>query len=322
MTAHRRGTPDTDASDTAGPAAPDDTADTAGARTRGLSVRIPASTGRRRAWVHAATDVDLHLRPGTTTALVGESGCGKSILASALCGLLPAGSHVRGAITVLGRDMTGARERDWRPLRGSAVGLAAQSAAAAFTPVRTIGSQLAEAIEAARDADARTGSDLPALLASVELDAAVADLYPHELSGGMAQRVAVASALAGRPDVIVADEPTAGLDPRLTARVLELLRSAAAAGAAVLVITHDLQALEATDTADRMAVMYASRIVEQGPADRIFANPAEPYTRALLAALPSRGLHPIPGLPPELTDAPAHHRFTDRLRAADTEETG
>src|SRR5699024_8649462 len=145
------------------------------------------------------------------TALVGESGCGKSILASALCGLLPAGSHVSGAITVLGRDMTGARERDWRPLRGSAVGLAAQSAAAAFTPVRTIGSQLAEAIEAARDADARTGSDLPALLASVELDAAVADLYPHELSGGMAQRVAVASALAGRPDVIVADEPTAGL---------------------------------------------------------------------------------------------------------------
>lgn len=295
-------------------------ADTAGAAVRGLTVRIPTRASLRRAWVYAATDVDLRLLPGTLTALVGESGCGKSILASALCGLLPPGTRVAGTITVRGRNMTGAREHDWRPLRGRVVGMAAQSAAGSFTPVRTVGSQLAEAIEATRDADTRTDCDVTALLESVELDATVADLYPHELSGGMAQRTAVASALAGRPNVIVADEPTAGLDPELTAHVLGLLRSAADAGTAVLVITHDLQALEATSAADRIAVMYAGRIVEQGPAPRILDRPADLYTRALLAALPSRGLHPIPGLPPELTDPSPHHRFADRLRSAGATE--
>ncbi|WP_182345786.1 ABC transporter ATP-binding protein [Tomitella gaofuii] len=291
----------------------------AAATVRGLTVRIPARVGRRRAWVHAATDVDLDLAPGTVTALVGESGCGKSILASALCGMLPDGTRTAGTTTIDGRTMTGAKEKDWRRLRGRTVALATQSAAASFTPVRAIGPQLAEVLHAvgvtgsARGAPARAA--VADLLARVHLGPDTARLYPHELSGGMAQRVAVAAALAGAPPVLVADEPTAGLDPGLAAHVLGLLREAADGGAAVLLITHDLQSVESTGVADHCAVMYAGRIVERGTTGSVFSAPAHAYTAALLAALPSRGLHPIPGAPPELTDLDPQHDFAARLRA-------
>lgn len=293
----------------AAPAAPAGPA----AELEGYTVRIPTRDGRIRRSVHAATDVTLALAPGTLTALVGESGCGKSILASALCGLLPGAAAARGTLRIAGRDMAAAGERHWRELRGRAVGLAAQSAATSLTPVRTVGSQLDETIRAL-GADTTT----PVLLEHVGLGREVADLFPHELSGGMAQRVAVAAAIAGNPPILVADEPTAGLDPELTARILALLRARADAGAAVLLITHDLQALETTGVADTLAVMYAGRIVETGPAAVVLAAPAEDYTAALLAALPTRGLHPIPGMPPELTDLPDSYTFADRLAAAET----
>ncbi|WP_420879054.1 ABC transporter ATP-binding protein [Rhodococcus sp. (in: high G+C Gram-positive bacteria)] len=271
-----------------------------------VTVRIPTAAGV----VHAATGVSLTLPPGQITALVGESGCGKSILASVLCGLLPTAARCTGTLTIAGHDMSTATERHWRRLRGRTVGLAAQSAAASFTPNRTIGRQLAETIAAV---DAAT--DPAVLLEQVGLDPHTQHLYPHELSGGMAQRVAVAAAITADPPLLVADEPTAGLDPDATSTILGLLRSHADRGAAVLLITHDLHALETTGVADQIAVMYASRIVETGRAAAVFASPQHEYTRALLAALPARGLHPIPGMPPELTDLNPTYTFADRLAA-------
>ncbi|MFE6968329.1 ATP-binding cassette domain-containing protein [Isoptericola sp. NPDC057653] len=280
-------------------------------RVRGLTLRLPA--GDR--WVHAATDVDLDLRAGEITALVGEAGCGKSVLAACLCGLLPAGARATGSVRVLGAELLGAPERRWRRVRGRVVGLSLQSGASSFTPVRTLGAQLAETLAAVAPRAGGAASGVPELLARVGLDPADAALYPHELSGGMAQRAGLAGALAGDPDVLLADEPTAGLDPALTARVLRLLRAVADAGTAVLLVTHDLQALETTAVADRLAVMYAGRVVEEGAADDVLRAPRHDYTAALLGALPSRGLVPIPGTPPELTDLDPATSFADRLRA-------
>ncbi|APE12759.1 ABC transporter ATP-binding protein (plasmid) [Rhodococcus sp. 2G] len=268
-----------------------------------LTVRIHTRAGV----VHAATEVSLALASGTITALVGESGCGKSILASALSGLLPAGSLRRGTIIVDGRDMSRARERHWQTLRGRTVGFAPQSAAASFSPIRTIGRQLTETISALD-----TATTVEALLGHVGLPPHLQHSYPHELSGGMAQRIGLAAALCADPPLLLADEPTAGLDPQATAHVLRLLRAHADRGAAVLLITHDVQALENLGVADDIAVMYAGRIVEAGPATTVLNQPSHDYSRALLAALPSRGLHPIPGLPPELTNLDPTYTFADR----------
>lgn len=273
-----------------------------------LTVRLPAGG---RSWVHAATGVDLSLWPGALTVLAGESGSGKSMLTAAMCGLLPVGAQVSGSIRIGAEQLRGADTRRWRRIRGRHIGLAPQSAATSFTPVRTLGRQIQEVIRA-------TGStaSVPVLLDDVGLPPQTADLYPHQLSGGMIQRAAVAAALAGQPEILLADEPTTGLDPDLAERILRLLHQVAAAGTAVLVITHDLQLIESTALADRLAIMYAGRIVESGPAADVLAEPQHEYTRALLAALPSRGLHPIAGMPPELTDLSPQYTFADRVRAA------
>lgn len=281
----------------------------------GLTVRIPTRLRRRPAWVHAATDVDLDLHAGRVRALVGESGCGKSILASTLLGVLPAGTVTSGSVRLGDLDLLEADEAALRAVRGRRIGLVTQSAATTLTPTRTVGAQLAETV------DALAGPLPPsALLARVDLDDGVLARYPHELSGGMAQRAALAFALAGDPEVLVADEPTASLDPALTERVLTLLRECADAGAAVLLITHDLRSLVSTGTgaviADDLSVMYAGRIVESGPAGRVLDAPEHAYSRALLGALPENGLVPIPGVPPSLTDLADDVTFETRLREA------
>lgn len=246
--------------------------------------------------VHAATDVGLGVESGTITALVGESGCGKSIVASAVMAMLPAGSSVSGTVTVktASRAVNVFSDSDFR---GRDVALIPQSASSHLTPVRTARSQLEEAISVLSSRHAADD-----LARTVGLDPRDLDCYPHELSGGMAQRVAIAGALVGDPAVIVADEPTANLDVELTDRVLGLLRRSADDGAAVLLITHDLSSLIRTGVADRVAVMYASRIMETGPAESVLTDPLHDYTLDLLDALPSRGLNPMPGTPPLLTD--------------------
>ncbi|PTR21856.1 oligopeptide/dipeptide ABC transporter ATP-binding protein [Rhodococcus sp. OK519] len=270
---------------------------TAALTVDGLTVRIPVGSGV----VHATTDVSLDLDAGRVHALVGESGCGKSIVASAACGLLPSHARVSGSIRLNADgdsvEMVGAPERALRPVRGRRIALVPQSAATYLTPVRTVGSQLDET---RRHLESRFG--VVELLDRVGLAAGCRDLYPHELSGGMAQRAAIAFALAGDPEVIVADEPTSSLDPALTEKILTLLDACAAAGAAVLLITHDIAAV--AGHADTASVMYAGRILESGPAAEVLDDPWHDYTRDLMAALPHNGLHPMPGSPPELTDLP------------------
>ena len=258
-----------------------------------MSVRF--LLGRRGA-VRAVTDASLSLRPGQVTALIGESGCGKSVLAAALLGLLPANAQVRGrALLADGTDLLSASDEELTQVRGRQVGLVPQSAATHLTPVRTARSQLAETV---RELGGRRGVEELAL--QVGLRPEQLDHYPHELSGGMAQRVALALALAGDPPLLIADEPTTGLDRPLVERTVDLLAEAAGQDRAVLLITHDLAA--ARRVATDVAVMYASRIVESGPADKVFADPWHPYTAGLLRALPENGFQPIPGQPPVLSE--------------------
>lgn len=284
-------------------------------RVRGLTVRIPTLERGRAAWVHAATDVDLDLHSRRLHGLVGESGCGKSVLASALVGMLPAGTTVDGSVTVAGTDVGQAvadpAAKAWRGLRGRIVGSVAQSSGTFLTATRTVGSQLQETLVALSGRS--THSEL---LSRVDLAPGVAESFPHELSGGMAGRVAVAFALAGDPDILLADEPTAGLDPDGARHLMQLLRRCAQEGAAVLLITHDLDLLLDTEAADDLSVMYAGRIVEHGSAHEVLSTPRHAYTRALLGALPRGGLRPIPGMPPSLCDLRPEVDFASRLREA------
>lgn len=218
--------------------------------------------------------VDLSVAPGAVTALIGESGCGKSLVAAALCGLLPPGTVGSGEVTVDGRTLV-SRDPAWAAVRGSVVGLVPQSPDTSFTPVRTVRSQIDEAVRVL--GGTRSAQQLAA---AAGLPARALDLYPHELSGGMAQRAAVAAATAGAPTVLVADEPTSALDPHTARGVLGLLRARADAGAAVLVITHDLRSVLETGC-DSVAVMRAGRVLLQGPPGAVQADPVHSeYVRA------------------------------------------
>lgn len=220
-----------------------------------LSVEI--ETGRRHR-VRVLDHVDLALPAGSVTALIGESGCGKSMVAAALAGLLPPGSHAAGVVRI-GELELGSADRRWRGVRGAQVGSVPQSAATSLTPVRTLGSQLAEVVAALG------GSRTPEqLCAQVGLPADALACYPHELSGGMAQRASVAAAIVAQPAVLVADEPTSALDPELAYGIWELLGRLADAGTAVLAITHDLETLTAADVASSVAVMRDGAIIATG----------------------------------------------------------
>ncbi|WP_278314639.1 ATP-binding cassette domain-containing protein [Lolliginicoccus levis] len=260
-----------------------------------LTVRIPLRDGRV---VHALSGITLHLRPGTITALIGESGCGKSMLAAALMRLLPPRARTTGTARLTTPsgviDVLSPQCR-----RGSDIGLVPQSPATSFTPVRTVGSQIHETI------NELGGNHEPRALAErAGLPPELLHRYPHELSGGQAQRAAIAAALAGDPTVLIADEPTSQLDPALARGTHQLLRDLASTGSTILLISHDLAALQRDVVADHIAVMHASRLMEEGPAADVLADPWHDYTRGLLAALPERGLRPLPGQPVSLIDLP------------------
>lgn len=246
----------------------------------GLTVDI-AIRRRGTATVRVLDGVDLDVPAGRVTALVGESGCGKSLVAAALSGLMPPGSRVSGRILLDGAEIPHGDEREWRRLRGRHVGLVPQSAATSFTPVRTIGAQLGEVC--GRLAADRTPAQL---CAAVALPADALRRYPHELSGGMAQRAAVAAAIAGRPALLLADEPTSALDPANAAVVWRLLGEAAAEGAAVLAITHDMPSLLRAAVCTDVAVMANGVVRQQLPLAEALASD-DPYTRALLRAVPA-----------------------------------
>ncbi|MFI8343858.1 oligopeptide/dipeptide ABC transporter ATP-binding protein [Streptomyces sp. NPDC085639] len=273
-------------------------------------------------YVEAVTDASLRLAPGECLVLVGESGCGKSVLASALLGLLPANAETAGSARLAdGTDLLAADERTLaETVRGRRVGLVPQSPAAHLTPVRTIRSHLRETVRELTGTRGRTALRAAAEAAAerAAFPATHLDRHPHELSGGLAQRAATALALVGGAPLLLADEPTTGLDRDLVLRTVDELRAhTGAAGRALLMITHDLAAAERI--ADTVAVMYAGRIVETGPAEAFFGapGPRHPYARGLLDALPDRAFTPVPGAPPELGALPAGCAFAARCAAAD-----
>ncbi|GIH67238.1 dipeptide ABC transporter ATP-binding protein [Microbispora siamensis] len=251
----------------------------------GLSVDFAT----RRGVVRAVRDVDLSLRAGECLAVVGESGSGKSVTARALLGLAGAGARVRArTLSFEGRDLRRLSGREWRRLRGRRIGYVLQDALTSLDPLRRVGHEVAEALEvhglAGRD-------DLDDQVIGLLAEAGVPDpdvrflQYPHELSGGLRQRALIASAIAARPSLLIADEPTTALDVTVQAQVLDLLRARARAGTAVLLISHDLAVV--ARLADHVAVLYAGLVVERGPADALLRAPAHPYTADLLAAVPA-----------------------------------
>jgi oligopeptide/dipeptide ABC transporter ATP-binding protein len=269
--------------------------------------------------VPAVDDVSFEIRPGETLGLVGESGSGKSVTAFSIMRLVQPPGRIRsGRVRFNGRELLDLSERDMRRVRGAEIALIFQEPMTALNPVFTIGDQIRETLlvhgRATRhDAHAQA----IALLEAVRIPDAASRVgdYPHQLSGGMRQRVLIAMALSCRPSLVIADEPTTALDVTIQAEILDLLREQKAAlGLSLLLITHDLGVI--ADTADRVAVMYAGRIVETGPVRDIFRRPQHPYTRGLLASMPGgapgRRLRAIEGAVPLLGALPPGCAFNPR----------
>ena len=271
---------------------------------RDLTIRFPMQSGNVATPV---SHVSFRIERGETLALVGESGSGKSLTGLALLGLVPPPGYLDAKTRILldGGDIAGLSGESIRTIRGRRIGIVFQDALTSLTPVLTIGSQLNEAITAHRRMSSAAARDAAiALLGEVGLPdpAATYAAYPHELSGGQRQRALIAIALAGQPDLLIADEATTALDVTIQAQVLETLdRLRATRGMAVLLITHDLGIV--AGRADRVAVMYAGQIVEEAATVQLFQAPAHPYTRALFRAIPriettALELTPIPGSVP------------------------
>lgn len=253
--------------------------------------------------VAAVSGVSLEISAGEFVGVVGESGSGKSVTARAVLGLLPPGTRVTGSIRFRGEELLGAPQRQLRRVRGGAVGFVFQDALAALDPVYTVGDQLTEALLAHREMSRAAARRRAAeLLAEVRIPRPVEhlDRYPHQLSGGMRQRVVIATALIADPDLVIADEPTTALDVTVQRQILDLLAETCAnRSAAVMLITHDLAIV--AETCDRVAVFYGGLVVEEAPVVPLFDDARHPYTRALLRSLPRLGdsspFEPIPGNP-------------------------
>jgi oligopeptide/dipeptide ABC transporter ATP-binding protein len=267
----------------------------------------------------AVDDLSFTLREGETLGLVGESGSGKSVTALSIMRLVqPPGRITRGRILFKGRDLLALSEAEMRRVRGAEIGLIFQEPMTALNPVFTVGDQIRETLLVHGRATRREAAlRAVELLEAVRIPDAAARVhdYPHQLSGGMRQRVLIAMALACRPSLVIADEPTTALDVTIQAEILDLLREMKALfNLSLLLITHDLGVV--AETADRVAVMYAGRLVEQGPVRSIFRNPLHPYTRGLLASIPGgpRGerLRAIEGAVPMLGQLPAGCAFQPR----------
>jgi oligopeptide/dipeptide ABC transporter ATP-binding protein len=270
-------------------------------------------------------EVSFDIAEGEVLGVVGESGSGKSMTALAIMGLLPEGGRVdAGTIAFEGRDVTQLPEREMERLRGARMAMIFQDPTASLNPVLTVGEQIAEVLRRRRRLSRRDAqAEAVRLLKLVEIAAAErrVEEYPHQLSGGMRQRAMIAIALACRPRLLIADEPTTALDATVQAGILDLLRGLRRElGMAVLLITHDLGVV--AEICERVVVMYAGKVVETGGADAVFERPRHPYSRALLAAIPRLEgpigqLPAIPGVVPAPFDFPRGCRFAPRCAHAE-----
>jgi len=278
-------------------------------------------------YVRVLDRVSFTLETGSTLGLVGESGCGKSVTALSIMGLLPhpAGRVESGSIRFRGRELVGLSSEDFRSVRGKRIAMIFQEPMTALNPVHRVGRQLTEAIRLHEPGVSKEGARARAvqLLSRVEIAESDHRLreYPHELSGGMRQRVMIAMALSSSPDILIADEPTTALDVTIQAQILDLLRELQNdTGMAILFITHDLGVV--AEMCEVVAVMYAGRIVEDAQAEQLFAHPIHPYTRGLLNSIPRLDSTPktelniIPGVVPALNEMPSGCRFRDRCEFA------
>ena len=280
-------------------------------------------TGRGE--VNAIEDVSFSLGEGEILGIVGESGSGKSVTALSIMGLLPSppARIAAGQVRFAGQTLTGLSERQMQPIRGPGIGMIFQEPMTSLNPVFSIGEQIMETIRAhERLPQAQLRARAIAMLDKVGIPAAARRLddYPHQMSGGQRQRVMIAMALACRPRLLIADEPTTALDVTIQAQILDLLMDLRDEfGMAIIIITHNMGVI--AETADRVAVMYAGRVIEEAPVARIFDHPLHPYTRGLLECVPSLTedrprLVAIPGTLPEPMRRPPGCRFAPRCAHA------
>jgi len=283
---------------------------------RDLAIEFATDRGPLR----AVDGVSFAVAPGQTLAVVGESGCGKSVTALAIMGLLPPNARISGSIRLAGREVTTLTPEEWRGMRGAEMAMVFQEPMTSLNPAFTAGEQVAEALRlhqglSHREAAARAVE----MLTRVRIPDAArrARQYPHQLSGGMRQRVMIAMALACRPRLLIADEPTTALDVTVQAQILALIDELKReTGTAVVLITHDLGVV--ADHAEEVAVMYAGRLAERAPAAALFAMPQHPYTVGLLGAAPRLGgasgrrLASIEGTVPDMARPPPGCRFAPR----------
>jgi peptide/nickel transport system ATP-binding protein len=286
-----------------------------------LSVRFSTDDGA----VHAVDRMSLSLSPGEVLGIVGESGCGKSVTALSILGLLPSTATATGSVRLEGTELLGASRSRLRKIRGRTISFVFQEPMTSLNPVLRVGHQIEEVVREHMGLSRRAARErVVELLDLVHIPdpARRVDEYPHQLSGGMRQRVMIAMALACDPKILIADEPTTALDVTIQAGILDLLRELRARlGTSIILITHNLGVV--ADLADRVVVMYAGRKAEEAPVGELFAHPQHPYTIGLLGAVPRAGaarngrLQEIPGRVPSLAELPRHCAFADRCPRAD-----
>ena len=290
----------------------------------GLEVVLDTPSGPAR----AVRGVGFALGRGDTLGIVGESGCGKTMTALALMGLLPEGARVEGEVRFDGADLLAGSEDDWCRIRGNRIAMVFQEPMSSLNPLHTVGRQIAESLVLHRGlgrGGARREAQRLLELVGIEDAGQRLDQYPHQLSGGQRQRVMIAMALANEPDLLIADEPTTALDVTIQKQILDLIGELVRElGMGLVLISHDLAVI--ANTVDRIVVMYGGAVVESAPTLELFAHLSHPYTQGLLSGIPQVGggargtgrrLQSIPGAVPELYDLPAGCTFADRCDLAE-----
>lgn len=275
---------------------------------KNLQVLFPAPGGV----VHAVDTVDLEMHAHEKLALIGESGCGKTVLAHSILKLLHGTTKISGKISYMGTNLLSTDDSTLRKIRGKEIGMIIQNPGLSLNPVRTIGEQIAESCierEGMSSVEAFKYAEEMLKMVGFNNPTKIASCYPHQLSGGMAQRAVVAIGLTLKPQMLIADEPTKSLDEKSKSEVIDLLIEISK-DKTLLMITHDLQA--ASCISNRVMVMYAGELIEEGLTDEVMNNPRHPYTKGYMDAQPNRGLKPIPGISPSLLDLPEGCRFQPR----------